>query len=117
MLLENLLTLPIGTHVVGQIEAVTNVPGTVEMLQDGSHFIRWADGYATISFGKVRDYDEYIAAHTHLEPRSCSQALCDHEAGRASQDDELIATLGGFVEDCLNSVDRIDEQIVEVSNV
>jgi len=116
MLLADLLTLPVGTHVVGQIKTVTNVPGTVAAFRDGSHFFRWADGYATISFGKVRDYDEYIAVHTHLAGRS-NQTPNDHGVSGATQDDELIATLSGFAEDCLNLLDYFDEQTVEVSNV
>jgi hypothetical protein len=68
MLLEDLLSLPIGTRVFGEIELPTTVPGVVASLENGSHFIRWEDGYATIPLGRVREYDEYIAAHTELQP-------------------------------------------------
>jgi hypothetical protein len=66
MLLEHLLALPVGTHVLGDMKVTTTLPGVVEELDDGSHFIRWIDGYVTVPFGKIRDYDEYIAAHTQL---------------------------------------------------
>ena len=71
MLLEDLLSLPIGTRVYGEIEFPAAVPGVVASRQDGSHFIRWDDGYSSIPLGNVREYDEYIAAHTELEPTRC----------------------------------------------
>lgn len=80
MRLKDLLELPVGAHVFGEINAVTAVPGVVESFKDGSRFIRWADGYVTIPFGRVRDYDEFIAAHTQLaSPR------CDSGAAGANQ--------------------------------
>lgn len=87
MLLRDLLALPVGTHVFGQIHAVTNVPGIVESFKDGSRFIHWTDGYATIPFGKVRDYDEYIAAHTQLVPNGPDRIL--RERSRKSGRPEL----------------------------
>ncbi len=66
MLLEDLLSLPVGTRVFGELELPTTGTGVVATLQNGSHFIRWDDGYSTIPLGKVREYDEYIAAHTEL---------------------------------------------------
>ena len=66
MLLEDLLGLPTGTHVFGDIGVAMNVAGVIESLEDGSHFIRWEDGYVTIPLGRVRDADEHIAAHTRL---------------------------------------------------
>jgi hypothetical protein len=68
MLLEDLLSLPIGTRVFGEIELPANVPGTVVSLKDGSHFIRWDDGFSSTPLGRVREHDEYIAAHTELQP-------------------------------------------------
>ena len=68
MLLEDLLSLPVGTRVYGEIELPAALPGVVALRQNGSHFIRWDDGYSTIPLGNVREYDEYIAAHT--EPQS-----------------------------------------------
>jgi hypothetical protein len=70
MLLEDLLSLPVGTPVFGEVELPTTVPGVIASLKDGSHFIRWADGYSSIALGRVRDYDEYIAAHTELQPKA-----------------------------------------------
>lgn len=69
MLLEDLLSLPVGTRVFGEIELPTTVPGFVASRDDGSHFIRWDDGYSSIPLGMSRDYDEYIAAHTELQPK------------------------------------------------
>ena len=66
MLLEELLSLPVGTRVYGEIECPTTVPGVVASLGDGTHFIRWEDGYRSIPLGSLRECDEYIAAHTEL---------------------------------------------------
>jgi hypothetical protein len=74
MLLEDLLSLPVGTRVFGEIEPPRTLPGVVALLGDGSHFIRWDDGFSSISLGKVREYDEYIAAHTELRPTLCLRA-------------------------------------------
>jgi hypothetical protein len=71
MLLEDLLSLPVGTRVFGEIELTTKLPGVVASLENGSHFIRWDDGYSSIPLGNVREYDEYIAAHTELQPNRC----------------------------------------------
>ena len=67
MLLEKLLSLPVGTRVFGEIERPATIPGVVESLGDGAHFIRWEDGYRSTPLGNVREYDEYIAAHTELQ--------------------------------------------------
>jgi len=66
MLLEDLLALPVGTRVFGEIELSTTLPGLIASIGDGSRLIRWDDGYSTVLLGKVREYDEYIAAHTEL---------------------------------------------------
>jgi len=71
MLLEDLLALPVGTRVLGEIEVPTTVHGIIGAFEDGSHFIRWDDGYSTIPLGKVREYDEYIAAHTEPQSTRC----------------------------------------------
>jgi len=68
MLLEDLLSLPVGTRVYGEINVPATLPGMVASHGDGSHFIRWDDGYSSIPLGNVREYDEYIAAHTELQP-------------------------------------------------
>ena len=67
MLLEDLLALPVGTTVIGEVQKPSTVPGVVASHTDGSHFIRWEDGYSSVPLGMVRDYDEYIAAHTELQ--------------------------------------------------
>ena len=71
MLLEELLSLPVGTRVSGEIEVAKTTPGVVASRGDGSHFIRWDDGFASIALGNVREYDEYIAAHTELQSTRC----------------------------------------------
>ena len=71
MLLEDLLSLPVGTRVLGEIEPSATVPGGVASRQNGSHFICWDDGYSSIPLGNVREYDEYIAAHTELQTTRC----------------------------------------------
>ena len=71
MLLEDLLSLPIGTRVSGEIQLSTKVSGVVASFENGSHFIRWDDGYSSIPLGNVREYDEYIAAHTELRSTRC----------------------------------------------
>lgn len=68
MLLEDLLSLPVGTRVVGEIVVTASLPGVVASLNGGSHFIRWDDGYSTVPLGRVREYDEYIAARIELQP-------------------------------------------------
>ena len=76
MLLEDLLSLPVGTHVFGEIALPTKLPGVVASREDGSRFIRWDDGYSTIPLGNVREYDEYIAAHTELQQTRCLRIEC-----------------------------------------
>jgi hypothetical protein len=98
MLLEDLLFLPVGTRVFGEIGVPTTVPGVVASLGDGSHLIRWDDGYSTIPLGKVREYDEYIAAHTELRPTLCLRA--EH---KAEQHDERA---GASAHDCTAGVRR-----------
>jgi hypothetical protein len=70
--------------VYGEIEVPATLPGVVALRGDGSHFIRWDDGYSTIPLGEVRDYDEYIAAHTELQPTRClylERKTKQHEQG------------------------------------
>jgi hypothetical protein len=85
-------------------------------LPTASHFIRWREGYATVSLSKVRDHDEYIDANTHLAPVIRKQVRCDHGVTGATHDEELIATLCGLAEDRLNSLDNLDGRSVEVPN-
>jgi hypothetical protein len=73
MLIEELLELPVGTQVLGALQITKNVPGTVESMKHGPHFIRWADGYVTFPFGWIRDYDEYVAARTEIQPSRCTR--------------------------------------------
>ena len=68
MLLEDLLALPVGTRVFGQIEPAAMMPGVIASIANGAHLIRWDDGYSTVPLGKAREYDEYIASHTELQP-------------------------------------------------
>ena len=90
MLIEDLLSLPVGTRVFGEIEIPATVPGVVASLGDGSHFIRWDDGYSSIPLGKTQEYDEYIAAHTELQPtRSLrAQGKQHNQAAEESADDD-----------------------------
>ncbi len=73
MLIEELLALPIGTPVMGELPIAKTVPGVVESMKNGLHFIRWADGYVTFPFGWIRDYDEYTAARTEIQPSRCTR--------------------------------------------
>jgi hypothetical protein len=88
MLTEELLELPVGSLVVGELPSKRTVPGVVKSMHDGPHFIRWADGYVTFPFGWIRDYDEYIAAHTEIQPSRCTRI-------RLGSDDE--ETVGSTV--------------------
>ena len=71
MSVEDLMALAVGTHVVGNIEIGTRLPGVVASMKNGSHYIRWDDGFASFPFGSVRAYDEYIAAHTERRTAQC----------------------------------------------
>ena len=73
MLVEELRALPNGAHVIGKIEFTREIPGVVESMKGGPHFIRWADGYVSFPFGWVQEYDEYIAARTEIEPSRYSR--------------------------------------------
>jgi hypothetical protein len=73
MHVEELLKLPVGSRVVGELQITRTVPGVVELMKDGPHFIRWADGHVTFPFGWIRDYDEYIAARTEIQPSRCTR--------------------------------------------
>ena len=73
MLVEELLALPVGTHVMGGLQTKTTLPGVVKSMKDGPNFIRWSDGYVTFPFGWVRDYDEYIAVRTEIQPSRCTR--------------------------------------------
>lgn len=81
MLVEDLLALPVGTRVLGRIEAPAKLCGVIGRFGDGSRFIRWDDGYATIPLGRVREYDEYIAAHTDVDRATRVFLYHDSEAG------------------------------------
>jgi len=72
MLVEDLRALPVGTPVVGELKVTKTIPGVVECMQYGPHFIRWADGYVTFPFGWIQDYDEYVAARTEIQPSRCA---------------------------------------------
>ena len=74
MLLEDLLALPVGTMVIGEVQKLSTLPGVVASHPDGSHFIRWDDGYSSIPLGRERAYDEYIAAHTQLQIQCAAAA-------------------------------------------
>jgi hypothetical protein len=73
MLVEELLELPVGTQVVGELQITKTVPGVVESMKHGPHFIRWADGFVTFPFGWIRDCDEYIATRTEVQPSRCAR--------------------------------------------
>ena len=73
MFVGELLALPVGTKVSGELEITKTVPGVVESMKHRPHFIRWADGYVTFPFGWIRDYDEYIAARTEIQPSRCTR--------------------------------------------
>ncbi len=73
MLLEELLSLPVGTRVYGEIECRNSIPGVVASLRDGTRFIRWEDGYRSIPLGSLQECDEYIAAHTKLRAASIAK--------------------------------------------
>lgn len=68
MLLEDLLALPVGARVLGKIEVPAMVSGVVVSIGNQFRLIRWDDGHSTIPFGNNLRADEYIAAHTELEP-------------------------------------------------
>jgi hypothetical protein len=67
MLLKELLCLPVGTRVFGNIDAAVTLPGVIARFPDGSPFIRWDDGCRTIPLGNG-EYDDYIATRTRLAP-------------------------------------------------
>lgn len=71
MFVEDLRALPVGTQVVGELRVTKTIPGVVESMKCGPHFIRWADGYVTFPFGWIQDYDEYVAARTEVQPSRC----------------------------------------------
>src|SRR5579863_9551595 len=73
MQVEELRELPVGTRVTGELQISSELPGVVESLKHGPHFIRWADGYVTFPFGWVQEYDEYVAARTEIQPARCSR--------------------------------------------
>jgi hypothetical protein len=89
MLLEDLVGLPTGTRVFGDIGVAMNVAGVIDSLEDGSHFIRWEDGYVTVPLGRVRDADEHIAAHTRLAPAFSYLGVSDFELADADQQEDI----------------------------
>jgi hypothetical protein len=80
MLIEELPALPVGTQVWGDLDITGTIPGVVQSRKDGSHFIRWADGYVTFPFGWIRDYDEYVAARTEIQPSRCARIRLGSDA-------------------------------------
>ena len=90
MSVEDLKALAVGTHVFGNIEIGTRLAGVVESMRNGSHYIRWDDGFASFPFGSVRAYDEYIAAHTELQTAQCG--LSHSETGT----DQMAAESQGY---------------------
>jgi hypothetical protein len=89
MLLEYLLGLPIGTRVFGDIGVAMNVAGVINSLEDGSHVIRWEDGYVTVPLGRVRDADEYIAAHTRLSSPCSYLPVSDFNGAESYQQEDM----------------------------
>ena len=89
MLLEDLLGLPTGTRVFGDIGVAMNVAGVIDSLEDGSHFIRWEDGYVTVPLGRVRDADEYIATHTRLASPCSYLTVSDFDFAEADQQEAM----------------------------
>jgi hypothetical protein len=90
MLLEDLLGLSTGTRVFGDIGVAVNVVGVIDSLEDGSHFIRWEDGYVTVPLGRVRDVDEYIATHTRLASACSHLTVSDFAVAEAVQREDMI---------------------------
>ncbi len=93
MLIEELLALPVGTPVMGELQITRTVPGVVESMKDGPRFIRWTDGYVTFPFGWIRDYDEYVAARTEVQPSRCTRIHLgydgENEADESTMNREL----------------------------
>jgi hypothetical protein len=73
MLFRELLELPVGYQVLEELKITKTVPGVVESLKHGPHFIRWADGFVTFPFGWIQDCDEYIATRTEAQPSRCTR--------------------------------------------
>jgi hypothetical protein len=82
--LDELLELPVGAQVLGQLQITKQVSGVVEAMKDGPRFIRWADGYVTFLFGWIRDYDEYVAARTEVQQSRCLRIHLEPETKEVS---------------------------------
>ena len=64
MLVKELLELPVGSQVLEELKITKTMPGVVESLKHGPHFIRWADGLCHISIRlDTRQRRIYCDAH------------------------------------------------------
>jgi hypothetical protein len=88
MLVEELLALPVGTEVIGELPMSKTVPGVVDTMKDGPNFIRWADGYVTFPFGWIRDFDEYIAERTEIQPSRCARIHFEAESKKETNESQ-----------------------------
>jgi len=79
--IDELRGLPIGTQVLGNVQIGKRITGIVECMKDGPRFIRWVDGHVTFPFGWVREYDEYVAARTEIQPIRCSPVHFEVDSG------------------------------------
>jgi len=113
MLLEDLLSLPVGTRVFGEIAVPTTVRGVVASHENGTHFIRWEHGSSTIPLGKNARADEYIAAHTELLP-SCQQRVVYPRRTAGTCKDNGRSRVGNYFAEDRATV--LDEDAVEVSH-
>ena len=95
MLLAELMALPTGTRVLGEIGAGINLSGVIQSDATGARFIRWTDGYATVPLGSVRKYDEYIATHTRLKLESVKPAALRPQRSREIAGRVTERTLAG----------------------
>ena len=103
MRVEDLLKLPVGTRVFGDVEIVTkSVPGVVGSLDDGARCIRWADGYVSSPLGRLRDADECVAEHTHLNPPLSYGYLCKRDLDAEYLDNERGETSDSEQQQVLN---------------
>lgn len=87
MLLEQLLRLPIGAEVIGEIDSIGDLSGEVKVRADGSRMICWVDGFVTVPLGMDRQIDMYIAAHTRL-PVEPNPAIVDRRCRRAGEESD-----------------------------
>lgn len=91
--IDELLGLSVGTRVLGNVQITKRaIPGIVQCMKDGPRFIRWADGHVTFPFGWVRDYDEYVAARTEIQPSRCSPIHLEVESGCLNDEGGTLST-------------------------